>query len=290
MILVTGASGNVGGAVLKQLIADKQPVKALYRSKSDAAAAPAGVPVAIADFADRASFAAALEGIDRVLLVCGPIPQLVELETNAIEVCRERRISQIVLNSAMGAGEFNSSFPSWHAKVEEMLKRSGVSYTIIRPNTFLQNIATYYSGTIRQQGAFYGSYGQAPIAYIDVRDIAAVIAAAISGGEHLGKTYELNGPEALTCDQVAAAISKKIGKQVRYVDLPPAEMKKSMLGLGMPEWQVDALLELQRYYREGGDGKTDSLVRNLIGRAPITLDQYLRENLAAFTQPQAASA
>ena len=121
MILVTGASGNVGGAVLKQLIADKQRVKALYRSNADAAGAPAVVPVAIADFADRASFTAALEGVEKVFLVCGPIPQLIELETNAIEVCRERRISQLVLNSAMAAGECNSSFPSWVAKVEELL-------------------------------------------------------------------------------------------------------------------------------------------------------------------------
>jgi len=246
--------------------------------------------VAIADFADRASFAAALDGVDKVYLVCGPVPQLVDLESNAIEVCRERGIRHLVLNSALGAGHFNLSFPSWHAQVEGVLKRSGVPYTILRPNSFLQNIVAFYSSSIREQGAFYGSYGGARISYIDVRDIAAVIAAVLASELHLGKTYELNGPEAPTCNEVAGAISRRIGREVRYVDLPPAEMKKTMLALGMPEWQVDALLELQRYYREGGGGETDWLVHNLIGREPITLDQYLRENASALSPPQAASA
>ena len=143
MILVTGASGNAGGAVLDAAMALNLPVKAMYRGEWDAEGAPKGAVPVIADFGDKASLSKALEGIEVVYLVCGPVPQLVELESNMIDACKEAGVRHIVLNSALGAGQFDKSFPSWHMKVEEKLKASGLDYTIIRPNGFMQNIAVY---------------------------------------------------------------------------------------------------------------------------------------------------
>jgi uncharacterized protein YbjT (DUF2867 family) len=289
MILITGASGTVGRAVLAEVTRTEQSHRAMYRSKEEAAKAPAGTGTVIADFADRASLAQALRGIDGVYLVCSPIRELVELEGNAIEACESAGVERIVLNSAMGAGDYSKSFPSWHRKVEDKLKATKLKYCILRPNSFLQNIVAFYAPSIRSQGAFYSSMGNARTSYLDVRDIAVVALRALQGGEHDGRTYELNGPEALTCDDVAARISRIAGVPVRYVDIPTEAQRKAMLDQRMPEWQVTALLELQQYYVGGKGGALDGLLERLIGRPPITLDQFVQENVAQF-RSQAASA
>ena len=288
MILVTGASGNVGGEVLRQLVAAKQPVRAMYRSQAEAAKAPKGVATAVADFADPASLERALEGIEKVYLVCAPVPELVKLETNAIEASKKKKIRHLVLNSAMGAGTFDASFPRWHRQVEQTLEKSGLAYSIVRPNSFMQNIVNFYAPTIRSEGRFYAAMKSARNSFIDVRDIAAVIVKLLTTPGHEGKAYELNGPEAVSYSELAARISKIAGRPVQYVDLPPEELGKSMLSTGMPQWMVDALLELQRFYTEGRGGEVDDVVKKMIGREPIHLDQFLRENVEAFREAKSA--
>ena len=289
MILITGASGTVGKAVLAEVARSGDKHRAMYRSDKDAAAVPAGTEAVIADFEDQASLARALRGVTSVYLVCSPIPNLVQLESNAIEASEAAGVRRIVLNSALGAGDFDKSFPSWHRKVEEKLKATKLAHCILRPNSFLQNILAFYAPSIRAQGAFYGSTGDAPISYLDVRDIAVVAAKALRGGEHDGKTYELNGPEALTGSQVAQKISQQAGVSAKYVDIPADAQRKAMLDMGMPEWQVTALLQLQEYYAAGQGGEIDGVLKNLLGRAPVTLDKFLAEFAPAF-RADAASA
>ena len=289
MILITGASGSVGKTVLQEAIGKEPKVRAMYRSKEEAAKAPAGCEPVVADFSDKQSLRGAVEGVTSVFLVCSPIPQLVELESNVVDVCKESGVKHVVLNSAMGAGDYGKSFPSWHRKVEDKLKASGMSYTILRPNGFLQNIVAFHAASIRTQGAFYQAMGDAKVSYLDVGDIAAVAVKALQGGAHAGKTYELNGPEAISNEEMAKRISKVGGRPVKFVDIPEAAQREAMLGLGMPDWQVTALLELQQYYKQGGGAKTDGLLKSLLGREPVTLDQYLNANAREF-RDQAASA
>src|ERR1700760_4095732 len=249
MILITGASGTVGRAVLEEIRKEHQPFTAMYRSAEEARKAPAGTQTVIADFADEESLRKALAGVESVYLVCSPIPQLVELESNVIEACEDIGVRHVVLNSALGAGTYDKSDPAWHTKVEEKLKSTALSHTILRPNGFMQNILAFNAPTIRTQGAFYASLGDAKTSLIDVRDIGVVGAKCLlTPGEHAGQTYELNGPEAVSNAEIAARISRITGRTVKYVDIPLAAQRKSMLDAGMPEWQVNALLELQEYY------------------------------------------
>jgi uncharacterized protein YbjT (DUF2867 family) len=289
MILVTGASGSVGKAVLAEVARSGAPHRAMYRSKQEAAKAPAGTETVIADFSDKASLAAALRGVDSVYLVCSPIPDLVQLEGNVIEASQAAGIRRVVLNSALGAGDYGKSFPSWHRKVEDKLKATKLAYCILRPNSFMQNVLTYYAPSIRAQGAFYGAMGNARTTYLDVRDIAVVAAKVLRGGEHDGKTYELNGPEALTYPEVAQKISQHAGIAAKYVDIPVDAQRKAMLDQGMPDWQVTALLDLQEYYTGGKGGTVDGVLQRLLGRPSITMDKFLAEFAAEF-RPQAAKA
>jgi uncharacterized protein YbjT (DUF2867 family) len=297
MILVTGASGTMGKAVLSEVAKEAaktgENCRAMYRSAAEAAKAPAGTSAVIADFAKKDTLPTALQDITSVYLVCSPIPQLIELEWNMIDACVAAGVKHIVLNSALGAREYRKSFPSWHRTVEDKLKSTKISFTILRPNSFHQNALTYYAPSIRAKGTFSASMGNACVSFLDVRDIAVVAAKSLAGAEHSGKTYELNGPEALTYSELAAKISQHAGRPVQYVNIPAETQRKAMLDQGMPEWQADALLDLQAYYVSGKGGKVDGLLEQLLGRAPISMDQFLAEFANAFrisTRSQADAA
>jgi uncharacterized protein YbjT (DUF2867 family) len=286
MILVTGASGSVGGAVVHALRHSAAPFRAMFRAEKDAAKAPPGVTTVLGDFADKQSLKAALAGIDVVFIVCGPVPALVELEGAMIDASREAGVRHILLNSALGAADYPKSFPSWHRKVEEKLKSSGVPFTILRPNGFMQNILAYMAPSIRAQNAFYAAMGAAKTSFLDVRDIGAVAAKILANpAAHAGKIYELNGPEAVTYADLASRISKVAGRQINFIDIPESAQQKSMLDMGMPAWQVQALLELQQYYTggEGGEGgEVSGVLESLLGKPPVRLDDFLQEFKDAF--------
>jgi uncharacterized protein YbjT (DUF2867 family) len=289
MILVTGASGNVGKTVLREVAKSGAKHRAMYRSGAEAAKAPAGTETVIADFAKPETLGAALQDVDRVYVVCSPIPELVPLESNVIDACVAAGVKHVVLNSALGAEDYDKSFPSWHRKVEEKLKGTRLSYTILRPNSFHQNVVAFFAATIRAQGVFYSSMGDSRVSFLDVRDIAVVAARSLSGREHDGKIYELNGPEAINYTELAARISKVAGREVKHVDIPMDAQMKAILEQGMPEWLATALLDLQQYYLNGKGGERDGLLQKLLGRAPVTMDEFLNENAAEF-RPQAAKA
>jgi len=289
MILVTGASGNVGKTVLQEVVKSGAKHRAMYRSAAEAAKAPAGTETVIADFAKPETLGAALRGVESVYLVCSPIPELVQLESNMIDACVAAGVKHVVQNSALGAEDYDKSFPGWHRKVEDKLKETLLTWTILRPNSFHQNVVAFYAPTIRTQGVFYSSMRDAKNSFIDVRDIAVVAARSLAGGEHAGKIYELNGPEAINYAELARKISKVAGHEVKYVDIPMDAQKKAMLEQGMPEWLVAALLDLQQYYLSGKGGETDGLLQKLLGRAPTTMDEFLKENAAEF-RLQAAKA
>jgi uncharacterized protein YbjT (DUF2867 family) len=283
MILVTGASGNAGRAVVVEMRKSGAPFRAMYRSEEDARKASTGVSTVIADFSSRESMKDALTGVDSVYLVCSPIPALVELESNVIDASREKGVKHLVLNSALGAGDYPKSFPAWHRIAEDKLKASGLAFTILRPNSFMQNILAFFAPSIRQQGAFFAAMGDARTSYLDLRDIAAVIARLLtSPREHMGKTYELNGPEAVTYAELAQRIARVCDRPGKFVDIPEAAQRTSMLALGMPEWQVDALLDLQRYYTNGQGGEVTEVLAQLLGRPPVELDSFLKEFRDSF--------
>ncbi len=283
MILITGSSGTVGRFVLEEVRRSGEAHRALYRSEGEAQKAPAGTPTAIGDFADKHSLRKALDGVDRVYLVCSPIPSLVELESNVIDASREAGLKYLLLNSALGAADYSKSFPAWHRVVEDKLTASGLDYTILRPNGFMQNILAYMAPSIREQGAFYAAMGNARTSFVDARDIAAAAARILNAPEeHTGKIYELNGPEAVTYSELADRISRAAGRSIQFVDVPESAQRSSMLALGMPDWQVDALLDLQRYYMGGQGGEVTNVLASLIGRLPMTLDQFLGEFKSSF--------
>lgn len=280
MILITGASGNVGREVVKQALAVGLKIRATFQSPAVAAKAPAGLEGVIMDYARPDTIRSALHGVEKIFLVGPPVRDLPALEANFIKEVRAAGPRHIVKLSALGGRE--SMFPSGHRDSEENIEASGLSYTFLRPNGFMQNLVNYNAGTIRSENAFYGCQGNGAVSVVDIRDIAAVAVIVLAATGHEGKSYGLTGGEALTNEQVAEKISRVAGRKISYVDLPAAELKRGILSAGTSEWSADALLDLQRLYREGKASLVTDDVERLTGHKPITFDQFARDYAFAF--------
>jgi uncharacterized protein YbjT (DUF2867 family) len=280
MILITGASGNVGKEVLKQVAATGAKVRAAFQTVTKAAAAPSGVEIATMDYNKPETLQAALKGIERVFLVAPPTPNLPALERKAIDEIKQSGVRHVVKLSAMGGRD--AIFPRQHADSEDYIKSSGVPYTFLRPNGFMQNFVTYNGATINTQNAFYGSQGDGEVSHIDLRDIAAVAVKTLTEDGHQGKAYTLTGPEALSNARVAEILSEDTGREIRYVDLPAEQFKQALLGAGLPEWSANALVDLQQFYRRGSASAVTRDVEQLLGRKPISFEQFSRDYAQAF--------
>jgi len=280
MILITGASGNVGGEVLKQALAVGLKIRATFQSPDKAAKAPAGMEGVIMDYAKPETIRPALHGVEKIFLVGPPVRDLPAMEANFIKEVRAAGRKHIVKLSALGGRE--SMFPSGHRDSEENIEASGLPYTFLRPNGFMQNLVNYNTGTIRSQNAFYGCQGNGAVSIIDIRDIAAAAVIVLAATGHEGKSYALTGGESLINEQIAEKISRVAGRKISYVDLPAAELKKGILSTGTPGWSADALLDLQRLYREGKASLVTDDVERLTGHKPITFDQFARDYAFAF--------
>ena len=283
MILVTAATGMVGGAVLRELVErNAGGVRAVYRDPKDLAKLPAGVEPVQADFSDSASLSRALRAVDSAFLACAPVPQLVELESSFLNACKTAGTAHVVLLSAMGAGDFPKSFPSWHRKVEDYARSQGIPCSILRPNGFMQNIGAVFTATIKSQDAIYDGLGDARISYIDVRDIAAATANLLTSNQARGSVYELHGPEALSDFDLAERISKVAGRPIRYIPISLEQMKQGMIGAGIPEARATPIVELYELYLSGKGAGSDRQLRELIGREPRRIDGYLSEIASSF--------
>ena len=283
MILVTGAGGTVGSEVLRQLQQTGAPVRAGFNNPEKVSKAKAqGLDAVRLDFADRPSVNAALNGVEKVFLLCATTPNQSQEESGVAEEAKKAGVKHIVKLSVFEADKEAYIFAKWHRAVEKRIEALGLPWTFVRATGFMQNFVTYYGGTIRTQNSFYLPNGDARISHVDVRDIAAVAVAALTKPGHAGKAYEITGPEALSGNDVAAKLSRALGRKVSYVDIPSDAFRQGALGMGIPPFYVDALADLQRYYVECNGAVVSPDVMKVTGRNAGTFDQFARDYAGAL--------
>ena len=276
MILVTGATGKVGEALIQELLASGADFRAGVRTPGR----PSGVETVPFDFDKPETFAPALRGITRLFLLS---PGGTEREGPVVEAARTARVGHIVKLSVWGAEEESFEFARHHRPIEKQIEASGVPYTFLRPNGFMQNFSTSMADTIRSQGAFYLAARDSRYSIVDARDVAAVAAKALrEEGAHAGSAYKLSGPETLSNAEMADKLSAAIGKKVAYVDLPEADFRKALVDAGTPDPYADALIDLDRYYISGQAQEITQDVERVTGLKPRSFDRFASDHAAVW--------
>ena len=282
-ILVTGATGNVGSQVVAALRARGAQVRAFVRDPGRAAALLGDdVELAVGDFADRDSVRRALDGAERVFLACSNAPGQVDYEIGAIEAAEAAGVQRLVkLSTSVAAVDSPLLFPRWHGLIERHLVRSGLPAVRICPG-FMMSSLLMSADAIRATGRIFAPAGRARIAMVHPRDVAAAAAVTLTEDGHEGARYVLNGPRAITYEEVAAHLSEATGHRIEFVDVPDEAAQQAMLESGLPPAVAEFLVRLFRALRQGLDEKTSGTVRALTGAEPRTFAEFAREHAAEF--------
>lgn len=284
MILVTGATGSNGTELVKLFASRSIPVRAMVRDVSRANdISLSGVEVVEGNFDVPETLHDALAGVKRAFLLTNSSERAERQQIAFVEAAQHNGVEHIVKLSQIHADKDSPvRFLRYHAAVEAVIGDSGMTYTFLRPNLFMQGLLAF-STIIKEQNAFYAPAGDAQVSLVDVRDIAEVAAAALTQPGHENTAYDLTGPQALSHAEAAAYISEVLHREINFVDIPPEAMREVLLNMKMPVWQTDGLLEDYAHYRRGEAEGIASGVQDAIGKAPRTFKDFARDYAPAFS-------
>jgi uncharacterized protein YbjT (DUF2867 family) len=284
-VLVTGATGQVGGAVLEELVRRGVQARAMVRTedRSDGLAAR-GVEAVVGDLERPETLPGALSGAGRVFLMSRDDPNQPEMEGALIEAAGRAGVGRIVKLSASGAAPDSPvALMRRHAQAERILEASGVGYTILRPQLYMQNFLRF-GPSIATEGRFAAPMGNRRFALVDVRDVARVAAAALTEDAHAEAAYVVSGPEALSYGEAAEAIGAAIGEEVAYEPAEPGAFRDELVAnRGLPRWRADELAFIASAYGGGAGELVTDIVRRVGGEPPRTFEEFAKEHADHFT-------
>ena len=277
MILVTGATGQVGRAVVEELLARGATVRAMVRDLRRDSVPDGRVELVEGDFGQPATLDAALAGADRAFLLSPSAPDQVELQGNFVDAARRAGLRHLVkLSGAHALPDAPGLFPRWHGQIEQRIRESGVPYTFVQPVYFMQNIPTQ----IRSAGGHF----VAPlppdrrVSLVAVGDIAAVAAATLGEPGHEGKTYIVTGPALVSPAEMAATIGRVRGVAAPYREVTPAWFVQTLRQAGQPEWLAQGVAELFAYM----DTDVTDVVASVARREPSSFERFVRDHADLF--------
>jgi uncharacterized protein YbjT (DUF2867 family) len=278
--LITGATGDVGSKVVERLLRRGVRPRIFVRN-ADKARARFGdrVDVLTGDLADEAALCAALQGADSLFLVNSG-PAIPALDALAARAARAAGVRHIVKLSSLDV-EKSLAIGAWHEEGEAAIRASGIGFTFVRPAGFMSNLLAW-AHSVKSEGVVRASTGDGRRAFIHSADIAAVAVEASVSPKYLGKELPITGPEAVSFAEVAEKIGAAIGKPVRFEAISDKEAGQRFAASGEPVEVVKAHVALWRAIREGRLGRVTGELERVLGRQPISLDTWVRENAEAF--------
>ncbi len=287
MILVTGANGRPGSAVIREFARHHEPVRALVRDPAKAAPLEAlpGVEVVIGDMLWPETLGSALAGVDRVLMISSAGPQMLETQCTFIDAANRAGVAHLVKfsggDSVDGFDPERFRSTRSHEQIQRYLIGSGTAWTMLRPSQFMQ---VYFEEIpdIVHSGELRLPLGGTTLVPIDIDDIAQVAYRVLTAPGHEGKTYSMTGPQALTMSDIARDISDAIGKPVRYIDVSPEDKHQAWLAAGYPPPRATAFKQLFDERRRLGHSTVNLSSHRHFGIEPTTFAQFARRNAAVF--------
>src|SRR5450631_986968 len=283
-ILVTGGTGHVGSEVVKELQKRKADVRILVRKQDTPA--PEGVQVMVGDLLDPVAVGKALHGMDKLYLLNAVTPDELTQGLIAYDLAKKLKLKHIVYHSVFRVEHFKD-VPHFASKlaIESALREFDVPFTVIRPNYFFQNDASL-KDPLTKAGIYPMPLGMVGISAVDIRDIAEATAIALTSDGHIGKTYNLNGPEVLSGPKVASIWSGLLGKEIRYPDENMDAFEKQMRE-NAPSWSAfDIRMMFQGYLERGfvaGPGDLETLT-DLLGHSPRRYEDFARQTVLAWQE------
>ncbi len=279
MILVTGASGNVGAYVVAGLTAQKAPFKATVRSKISSQGLSSDRCVEL-DFDRPETFAPALMGVEKIFLLRPPA--IVDVKKGIapfVERARTAGVKHIVFLSLLGV-EKNKIVP--HRKIEDLILKSGISYTFLRPSFFMQNISTTHRDEIRELDEILVPAGKGKTSFIDARDIAAVAILALLVPGHQNQAYPLTGAEALTYGEVAKILTEELGREISYRNPSILRFVLFQRRKRAPWTFIGVMIGIYTVAKLGLAGKVTNDLATLLHRKPISFRQFVKDHRSTW--------
>lgn len=278
--LVIGSTGNVGGALVTELLEQGHQVRALVRDASRAELLPTGIDIAVGDLNDAESLTAAATGVDGVFFMqLEPVPAQAE---NMIKAARTAGVRRIVVLSSIGTVlEPLPVIGAGIAARDQVFRDSGLDITYLRTNTLMPN-ALWWLDTIRAEGRVYDASDPGKTVPVDTYDIARVAALALTRDGHAGHAYIINGPQALTAREQVEILADVLGRPIEFVPLTPEQFAQRSIEQGTPAEFAGAVQNLNELFRAGRAGVISDDVTNLTGIAPRTFRQWCEEHADSF--------
>jgi len=283
-ILVTGGTGMVGSHVVGELLARGATVQVLTRDAAKAAKLPSGVTAVTGDLGKVETVRRVFKGVDGVFLINTVSPT--EIYEGLLSVCamREEKVERLVYVSVQHADKA-AWLPHFGGKVgvEEAVRKSGVPFTILRPNNFYQN-DLWFKDVLQQHGVYPQPIGNVGLHRVDVRDIAEAAAIALTASGHEGQTYDVVGPEPHTGQSTAEVWSRALGRQVRYGGDDLEAWEKQSLQY-MPDWAVFDFKHMYAFFqKEGLKASPEAIERQtrVLGHAPRSFGAFAMETASAW--------
>jgi len=282
-ILVVGATGNVGGGVVEALVGEGADVRGLARNEGSVdAVRAAGCEPALGDLTESSSLDGAFDGIDVAVVVTRGLENQVEMAANAIDAAQRAGVGRIVRSSAfVPEPALDTILGRQHHEIDQLVRDSGVPYTIVKPTFFMQNIMGA-AQTVAEDGVMYWPFGDGRAGMTDVRDVVDVVAEVASSEGHDGATYTLTGPASISMHDVAAAFTAALDKPVSYVNVPVEAAIGPMVEMGMSQFMAETFGELfVNFANNGADRVTDD-VEKVTGHAARSIADFARDFAGMF--------
>lgn len=279
MIVVTGASGTVGSTLVQLLAARGSPVRAVARTIRRLPPASAKLQPVVADLTRPDTLAAAMAGATRVYLLTPAVPldQHVRMHRNALWAARAAGVEHVVAQSVQFAAPTAPvEVMRAHAASEDLLRGSGMRWTILRPNSFMQNLLVF-APAIRA-GVLPVPGTGIRLSLVDARDVADVAATILTGDGHAGRTYELTGPAAHDFAELAEQLGDATARPVRYLPVPASQAAATMRDAGATDFVIETALAHLRYWRTGAGTQVNRIVQQLLGRPPCPFAAFATDH------------
>jgi uncharacterized protein YbjT (DUF2867 family) len=288
-ILVSGAAGQSGTLIMQALVARQQPVRALVRDeiKAKHLAGLAGVTLFSGNMLDKDSLKAALDNVERVLLISSANDRMVETQCTFIDACKAAGVDHVIKFSGEEAQQgYDSSkfrFTREHEAIEDYLERSGMKWTHLRPSQFMQ-VYLREAPAMGHTGELRLPLDAIRMSPVDLRDVASVAATLLVEGGYTGTSLRLTGPEALSMSDIAAIVSRVAGKMIRYVPVSWNERKTVLSAAGLPGYFLDALAEQAAERVRNPEAVIDTSTHKLFGIKPTTFSQFAEQHATIFSR------